>query len=537
MRTDREGCYDSVVGKLTTLANWVVRVIGVAIFLWLTWYAFRYTQYCNPGEAEIPVDVRDSMGRNLLGLGLAVLMLFGAFWLERKVPARMQLMLSRITLVISMLWIAAAGFWWITAADRQPVADQAYVYGGASLFIEGNYVFLEPKGYCGMCPHQLSLIFLVELLFRLVGTYNYFACQVICVLISVGIVFLGYRLVSKITGHLLLTAAYNVLMMACLPMIFYTGWVYGDVPGVFFILMAANFLLDYEKKGQLRYLVGIVLSMSLAIMVRENCRISLIALCLVGGIYVLQKKDKRLAVTLAVAFVCPILINAAVYKMYEVRSGYEHIDGLSPYSYIAMGLREEDGKCGWYSEYSKRVYWDAGCDTKLAGDVSKTHIKERLREFINNPGYGYDFFKRKILSQWNEPLYQSLYFSNEYFYGKEPDADSAVVKLSTDYFVDILAVCDRLQFIMYAGMICYFLFAVKRDSNILQHFLAVGIIGGFFFSILWEAMARYTLPYYLMMYPLAIVGYWNLFRAVTLLINRFSKNKSEDNIIEFRRVA
>lgn len=538
MRTDREGCYDSLVRKLALWANWVIRITGAIIFLWLSWYAFRYTQYMNPGELEIPRNVKDSMGRNLLGLGMAVMFLFTVFLLGKKIPNKIQSGISKGTLLLSMLWIAAAGFWWITAAQRIPRGDQAFIYGAASMFQEGDYIFLAPpKGYLIMYPHQLKLIFLVELLFLLVGTYNYFACQVVCVILSVGIVYLGYRLVGKITGQLLLTAAYNILMMACLPMIFYSSWVYGDVPCVFFVLIMVNMLLDYEKKGKVRYLVGIVISMTLAIMVRENSLILLVALGLVGGVYMLIKKDKKLALTLAVTMLCPMLVNTAIYNMYEVRSGYEHAEGISPYSFIAMGLQKVDGKCGWYTDYCKKVYWKAENDTELAGEISKADIKKRLKFFAKNPIYTRNFFQTKILSQWNQPLYQSLYFSSEYREGKEPDEDSFVARISTDYFVEILAFCDRMQFIIYVGMLCYFLFAVKKDSNILHHLPAVGILGGFFFSIMWEAMARYTLPYYLMMYPLAIVGYWNLFRAVMLLRNRFGTSEKESNIIEFKQAA
>ena len=169
--------------------------------------------------------------------------------------------------------------------------------------------------------------------------------------------------------------------------------------------------------------------------------------------------------------------------------------------------------------------------------MSKADIKAFVRNFMDHPDYAWTFFQGKILSQWNEPLYQSLFFSNDYKEGKEPEPDSFVARISSDYFVGILGVCDRMQFVLYVGVICYFLFAVKRDSNILQHMLAVGMIGGFFFSLLWEAKARYILPYYLMMYPMAVVGFWNLFRGVMLLVNKYRSGKDESNIIEFRKVA
>ena len=51
--------------------NLVVRVVGSAIFLLLAWYSFWYTQYMLPGGRELPVDVRDSGSRNLMGLAVA----------------------------------------------------------------------------------------------------------------------------------------------------------------------------------------------------------------------------------------------------------------------------------------------------------------------------------------------------------------------------------------------------------------------------------------------------------------------------------
>lgn len=41
----------------------------------------------------------------------------------------------------------------------------------------------------------------------------------------------------------------------------------------------------------------------------------------------------------------------------------------------------------------------------------------------------------------------------------------------------------------------------------LQHILPVMIIGGFLFSMIWEAKARYILPYYIAMFPMAVIGY------------------------------
>lgn len=523
--------------RLSCAANWTVRIIGSAIFLAMSWYAMRYTQYIPQFYSEKPVNTYDSMLKNILVLIMAVLAIIVLFELEKRLPVTLQTWVLRIMPAALVIWIGVCGLWWITMIDRVPVGDQAFIYGGASYFIEGQYFFLEKSNYCDMCPHQLGLMALVELLFRFVGTYNYFACQLICVGMAVGIGIFGYLLVRQISGNMAVAVAYCLAMFACLPLIFYTSWVYGDIPSIFFILLAAYCLLKYEKSGHGGYLAGMSLSVLLAILVRENSIIMLIALCLAAGVYAIAHKDKKLFIALAVSVVLPGLVNAGIAKMYQIRSGTEPLGGMPAISYVAMGMQESDGKYGWYTQYCKEVYWAADSDPELAARVSRQDVKERLKVFLNDPSYAWLFYREKILSQWNQPMYQAMFFSAQYEGSDDASPDTIDAKLHGQYLLKVLAVCDRMQFILYVGMLCYYLFAVRKKSNILQHMLAVTIIGGFFFSILWEAKARYIFPYYVMMYPLAAIGYWQALRQVTALIDKLRGRGEEDNVIPFRRVA
>ncbi len=505
---------EQLVKKLTTAANGVVRVVGSMIFIVLVAFALIHTQYMIPGGNEFPLNRKDSIWGNLLVLGIAVIVLFGLYGAEKKMSQNLRKVIARVSVLVTMLVAAVVGFWWITAVDRVPEGDQAYLYGGASYFLEGQYVFLDKGGYLDMCPHQLGLVFFMELLFLVVGTYNYFAFQVICVLSTVGIVLLGYLLIRKMTDLCMPAVGYCVLIACCLPLFFYTGWVYGDIPSIFWALLAANLLLAYEKKRHWGYLAGIVISFVLAVMVRQNSLIFLIAFCLAGAVYLLQTKDRKLLVCLVLTVLCPMLAITGVNKMYEIRSGFPHSDGMPAYSYIAMGLQEQNGMCGWHSLYCKEVYYQTGYDSELAGEISKTDIRERLSQMTGDPVYTAKFLGKKILTQWNAPLYQCLFFSNRYAEGKEPAPDSLVAKIGNEYFEIVLQFCDGLQLIVYAGTLFYFLFAVKKDSSTLRHFLAIGVIGGFFFSIIWEAKSRYILPYYIVMFPLAIIGYRCLFEWI-----------------------
>ena len=86
--------------------NLVVRVVGSAIFLLLAWYSFWYTQYMLPGGRELPVDVRDSGSRNLLGLAVAAGIMAGLLLVEKYMDSRRQAVLRRWALAATLLWIA-----------------------------------------------------------------------------------------------------------------------------------------------------------------------------------------------------------------------------------------------------------------------------------------------------------------------------------------------------------------------------------------------------------------------------------------------
>ncbi len=522
--------------RLTALANWTVRIFGGAIFLFLTWYSFRYTQYMNPGGSEAPLNVRDSMSRNLLVLLFAAAAFTALFAAEERMGEKARQAVRKAVLAMAVVWILAAGLWWITSAERMPEGDQAFIYGGASYFREGRYLFLDKGGYCEMYPHQLGLIALVELLFVFVGTYNYFAFQLICVILAAAAALIGGCIVNEIDGHMSVSVIYCVCMMGCFPLIFYTSWVYGDIPSIFCALLAAWMLLRYSRKRHWKYLAVCVAALTAGMLVRKNSLIFLVAFCLVSLVWAVRQGDRKIIAAAGLTILLPALLYAGIYKMYEVRSGFAHTGGLPTLSWISMGLQEQNGKYGWYYDYPRALYYEYDGNANAVEEVVKEDIEERLQVFLSNPSYAWTFFREKILSQWNEPLYQSLYFGTKYPADHDSKESPLAQRVKEEYFTKILWICDRLQFILYFGMLLYFLFAVKRDSNILQHLLAAAIIGGFLFSILWEAKARYVMPYYISMFSLAAVGYFQTISQITMLIGGRRKGK-KDNITKFRRAA
>ena len=489
--------------------NLVVRVVGSAIFLLLAWYSFWYTQYMLPGGRELPVDVRDSGSRNLMGLAVAAGIMAGLLLVEKYMDSRRQAVLRRWALAATLLWIAGAGIWWLSSSAHVPVGDQAFIYGGASYFIEGDYGFLDTGAYFAMHPYQLGLTAFCELLFRVAGAYNYRAFQILNLILAVGSVYLGYRVLAEMTRSTAALLAYDILMIGCLPLIFYTPWVYGDIPSIFFALLAEWMLLRYLAEHRKRHLAILALSLALAMLVRKNSLILLVAAGLTVLLHALLHRDRRILITFLLALALSYGSYEAIYKMYEIRSGIEHDDGLPTIAWVTMGMMENYGRYGWYNDYPKELYFRVvEGDKRAMAKYAEQDLEERLRAFGDDREYAELFFKQKLLSQWNEPLYQALYFNAE-----SPEAEggpargSLAAGLHGEHYFKALAVCDRWQMIVYAGMLCYFLLAVRKDSNILQHTLAVTMIGGFLFSIIYEAKARYIFPYYVFMFPYAAMGF------------------------------
>jgi len=515
-----------------------VKIIGCAVFAGLLWYSMRYTQFILPGGDEIPLETRDAAWKNLMGLLAVGILWFGLFRLERKGDSLLSYRICTAALFLSCAWVGLWCFWWILSADRVPVGDQAYVYGAASYFREGNYYFFGAGGYLGMFPYQMGLVLLMEIVFLFAGAYHYFAFEVLCACMAVGIVVVGYRIVRAMTNSVSAMVFYCVSMMGCIPLILYTSWVYGDLPSIFFTLLAFDFLLVYEEKKRTKWLVFLAAAVVLAMLARVNSLIFVLALVLAGAVCLVQKWDRRLFAALILSLILPQLVYTGIYKFYEIRSGAEQSDGIPYVATIAMGLQEGWHGSGWYNNYHKVIYGKAGLDRDLTARIAKREIRIRLAAFREDPSYTVEFFKSKILSQWNEPLYQAVYFNTNYAEPSNPPREGSLAEsISGRNFSRVLSTADRVQFIVYAGVLLYFIFGVKRDSRLLHHVPAITLIGGFLFSIIWEAKARYIFPYFVTMFPVAAVGYLRSVQFAAGMIDGIRKPKQEDNIIEFRKTA
>ena len=167
-------------------ANWVIRIMGSLILLFLVWYAMRTLQYMLPvaGHEDL-VEIPDSVIRNLAAAALILLLYAVLTAVEKKAGDKITIWCKRIAVTLGMLWQGIAGLCWVLAADRVPSADQASVIGAAIDFIQGDYGTLAPDHYCGLYAHQLGPAAMEEMLFRILGEADYHVIQIVFVLLNV----------------------------------------------------------------------------------------------------------------------------------------------------------------------------------------------------------------------------------------------------------------------------------------------------------------------------------------------------------------
>ncbi|MBP5281816.1 MAG: glycosyltransferase family 39 protein [Lachnospiraceae bacterium] len=498
----------------------VMALIGGLIFLWLTYHSFFYTQYIAISWEEKPLNIKDQPLWNVMALLAFAAVAFLLWLIQEKCSQKVKKGLEILAVCGAMLWILVLGLWWITTLDRVPEGDQAFIYGGASYFIEGNYGFFGHAGYCQTYPQQLGQIAVVELFFRIVGKFNYFAIELVCVFFAVGIVLLGYLILRALQAGFMTRMLYLLLMMGCIPLVCYTSWVYGDLPSTFFLFLTFYFILLLQKNPKWYMVAGVVASFTFACLVRKNSYIFLVAFLILAVIDAISLRRVRMLVTAALMLLVPWLCYQGIYAMYEARSGEEIGSGLPVNSWIAMGMQESWNGNGWYNNYPKEEAANLDWDYGAVKENMSEYLGERFSEFRANPGYARQFFKTKILSQWNEPLYQCLYFSKNYKQDQPPKAGSFLEQVYQNgmAFTALLFLADRWHFLIFLGLMFFFIFGVQRKQDPMTYLFAVTIIGGFFFTILWEAKARYVLPYYLMAFPMAVMGYASLLQRGKALI-------------------
>lgn len=399
-----------------------------------------------------------------------------------------------------------------------PKADQGIVLDAARNFKDNNFGWMDT--YLKIYPNQFGII----MLFYIILKIPFVTIQndiLIINIINIIFLILADVIIVKISELIQSKKDNNLItlisLLLFLPLTFYITFIYGNIIGFSISTLALYLELLFFLKGKKRYILLSATLSAIAILVKSNFLIVLVAEVILMFFYAIKNKKIKsmlwIILFLAIYIISNKILNFTIFKI----TGIHPEKGMPKICWIDMGLQENPTKeAGWYDAKNYDSYIKNGYNYELANEQSKNNIKNRLIDFIKNPTEAISFFNRKVMSQWNEPTFESMWIIDtaisiydihvpttvkEFFEGK-----NVLSKIYINY-------CNIIHIWILFGALCYFIIEFK-DLDIFKISIVLVILGGVAFHMLWEAKSQYTITYFILFIPYAVIGYEKLTQKI-----------------------
>ena len=419
----------------------------------------------------------------------------------------------------------------VLVTQYEPMDDQQAIMISAHQYIMGNYDSWQPGGYAHRWGFQNGIILIMVLFSRIFGTYNYVAVQ----LVNVALLMTGYYFVYKISQMFWENKLLSRLMLICFclyfPMNLFVAFIYGTVIGFPFAMAAVYLVFRYFKDRKFWRILVAGLCMAVAILAKPNYSIYLVAL----GIYlvmdaIVKKKVKSIAAILAMVLifvagsgVCDMIVSS--------HTGEEAPPGVPFVMFLAMGVQEGWKAPGWENGLDEFVYRDSGWDVEVTTEAGKEYLRQFYGRVKEDPKYGIGFFVRKNTSQWINPTYECFQMF------ELRDTNVVVPSLVINFLNPesglnkaVVWLLNIIQTMVFFGAVVYVACRFKKIT-LKEMFFAVIFIGGFIFHTFSEARCYYTLMYFILLIPYAVIGYNELSDRVLAVAKKESAFKVKPSLI------
>lgn len=316
----------------------------------------------------------------------------------------------------------------------------------------------------------------------------------------------GMKAVRFISGESVKAELYYLLFVfTCFPMYAYTPFVYGDLCSLEIGMLAVWAMISCIERFRVWKLVWLGAAMGLAVFFRENILILAIAMGIVIGIkLIFQTERRRHFLLMGVAMVLGILLFQGIIKLTYHNVRDNNAEAIPASTFIVMGLNDDYGHPGWDNWYGYNLFFECDRDSSATTERAMIDLKSYITLYRNNPSYMVDFFTRKMLTQWNVPMYQCIVMNNRIIDDQGKIAhniyEQGILYKWIENYMKVF------QLVLYGSVL--FLVIVKRREwkSVDKYILLIAVIGGFFFSLMWEAKTRYVFPYLLMQIPYMALG-------------------------------
>lgn len=493
--------------RLEGMASMLILVLVLAFMFLLCMSAFTETSNLNTNNISGEnVDIlRDNVYVNLIMLVIYLCIGYIIYEYTDFIPLRLlELAVYGWLFVFGCLFI-------MTTKLAPPVYSDSFIVTNAAMeAAKGSFYSMEL--YFCRFPFQLGYVLYCEVFFRammlvlpsLPAGYYCLALQgvnLVWLLISY---FALMRITALLCDNPRVKKLSLLLMLFAAQPLFSCSFLYGNIPAFACGILAVWMFLLFMKGEKLYYAVLCALCLGLAVALKLNLMIFLVA---IGGIWLvmlIKKFSLRSVLCLVLTVVCVLTVSKLPQSVYEKRSGYDFGEGIPMLSWLAMGMSEGHAAPGWYKEeHTVEAFRNSGNDPVATCEHAKTVIMERASYFASHPREALRFFSEKLRSQWNEPSYDSIWLNQVFLTYSEKGWLYTVV---CDKGAELtLSFMNQHQQLVFLGVFVALL-AMLKKPDILSCILPLIILGGLMYHLLFEAKSQYALPYFIMMLPLSAGG-------------------------------
>lgn len=422
---------------------------------------------------------------------------------------KMKKLSLKTELIFLSVWTLLSGIIWVNSSMVEPTFDSAYVTEYAKKFASGDYSGMGDT-YLQEYPFQLGYIFLTEILYRIVSAnfgepettiFIQVMNVVLLTLIYNGIVLINHELFEdKRIRHMTV-----VLLAVCAQPVIFCSFTYGIIPAFAFAVWALYLEILYFKRNKIWIGIVSALCLGIAVMIKNNNYIVMIAMLIIAVIQLLRRKQLlKDAAYVILAGVMGMSLLPSVISHYEKKSGTELGDSLPYVSWIAMGMCEGFRAPGWYrGTYTTKKFEELNMNQEAMRAYSENLLHERLEYFKENPQYRKDFFYRKFTSQWNETSYQSIW--NNTVRKQYKDKGKLSQWVCVDGVDKVKAYMDFYTQLIFWGCLLAVIRCLKK-GDFLRISMPLVVLGGMLYHLLAEAKSQYAISYFIMMIGISAYG-------------------------------
>ena len=389
---------------------------------------------------------------------------------------------------------AVAAAYLIFNVDNTIRADAKTVFNTALEAKEGIYAAFQPGHYIYRYPHQLGLMTYDRILvgFSENPQFVFF----VNFLFVVGINHTAWKISDLLFRDKITNVLTVILSFAFLPQLFFILFAYGLIPGFYFMMMGFYQCLQYAESDNLWVMAAVLL--------KQNFLIGGIAVCIFLFLRYLQDGRIRKLVSVVALVICMTIPSTCLKELYEQQADV-NLDNPSPsVLWIAMGTDIDNSKRGpgWYDSSSWNLYNDSGYNTEVASKLGKEKLLINFNKIQAEPARAGRFFLDKTISQWCDPMYESVWSGPLEDCGQYTHTDILQSLYTGGVWAERMTACLKLLCLALWIFAAAFLLVSGREVAEWAP-MYLFFIGGLLFHTFWEGKSQYTYPYLFVLIPFA----------------------------------